>query len=658
MKVKNKEITLEKDDSFNRKMLFGIFIFTLLLYSNSIKNNYAFDDNYVTVINPQHPNNPRIEKGIKGIPEIFKTHYIESSFQSFEYRPLVLATFAIEYQFFGSNPHVSHFISVLLYALTCMLLFSLLSKLFKNYNLIFPLLVTFLFIVHPIHTEVVDNIKCRDELLSFLFGLCAVHFLIKSIEINSKKWAFVILIMLFLFLGFLCKQTIILFFVLMPAIGYFFYDYKLKNFLLIALSFFIVLVVYKVFKRSMIHELKTAREFVFFENPLYFKHDFLTRISLAIYSLGFYLKLLIFPYPLCCYYGYNTIPVLDWASSLIYIALLFYFFIGIYALIKLPKKNIFSFAIIVFLLGELPFSNVLTPLVGIVAERFIYFASLGFCIMMAYVLLILFKVDITDKSKFKIQNSKLSLKLTLTMLLVFYSCLTIARNNKWKDLLMLFTNDVKNTENSYLLNYFAGITIYDYAIHKTNPYDKQATLKEANLYFTKAAQLLNEGLIEYNSDYLSFNTLGTIYNSYLNETGAAIPWFKKSIAINPKYEIAQFNLALCYEKENMPDYAILQYEKMIAANTKHPPVYFNLHELYITKKEYDKAVFCDKRAIIQCPKEYQTKAYINLGNVYMLEKDTLNAIPQFKTAVLLEPNNVDLNSQVNAFLKSIEAKIR
>src|SRR5580700_11178998 len=109
---------LDKDNHFNRKVYLLIFGLVFLLYGNSIRNNYALDDNYVTVTTPEKPNNPRIEKGISGIPKLFTTHYIESATQSFEYRPLVLVTFAIEYQFFGSNPHVSHFISVLLYAIT------------------------------------------------------------------------------------------------------------------------------------------------------------------------------------------------------------------------------------------------------------------------------------------------------------------------------------------------------------------------------------------------------------------------------------------------------------------------------------------------------------------------------------------------------------
>lgn len=80
----------------NKMIVLSIILLCFFLYGNSIKNNYSLDDNYVTVTSNQHQN-PRIQKGIKGIPEIFTSHYVQSNQQSFEYRPIVLTTFALEY---------------------------------------------------------------------------------------------------------------------------------------------------------------------------------------------------------------------------------------------------------------------------------------------------------------------------------------------------------------------------------------------------------------------------------------------------------------------------------------------------------------------------------------------------------------------------------
>ncbi len=641
---------LEKDNHFNRKIYLLIFALVFLLYGNSIKNEYGLDDNYVTVTTPEKPNNPRIEKGIAGIPKLFTTHYIESASQSFEYRPLVLVTFAIEYQFFGSNPHVSHFISVLLYAITCMLLFTILSKLLKEYNLVFPLLIVFLFIIHPIHTEVVDNIKCRDELLSFLFGISSLYFFIKSIETN--KWVFILIALAFLVMGLLCKRTAMLFMALIPLTIYFFTSIKLKRIVILGLVLFITFFIYDSIKSRLIHSLLVQRDFVFFENPLYYEHGFMKRIPLAFYTMGYYLKLLIFPYPLSCYYGYNTIPMQGWSSPWFILSAILYFSMAMYAFIKLPKKRVLSFAMLVFLGGIFPVSNTISPVAGIIGERFIYFASFGFCIAAAYLILKLCKVDIKAGSKFKIQGLKFSFKLTLTGILILFSSLTIARNTKWKDKLTLYRNDVKCFENSYFLHYFITQNIHPLLTDMPMGYKRDALISEMQTHYKQAAELLRVGLEEYKTDYFTMTTLGTIYNNQLNDVDAALPYFKKSLNINPKYDVTRFNLILCYEKKNQPDSAIILYEKMIAANTTYPPVYFNLHELYINKHEYLKAINCDEKAIKQCPTEYKAKAYINLGNAYMLNKDTLNGIIQFEKAVELEPQNTNMRTQIVTFLKS------
>lgn len=98
-----------------------LIIFTFILYGNTLWNKYSLDDDLVIY------KNPTVQKGIKGIPEIFTTFYSEGK-QKYEYRPIVKTTFAIEYEVFGENPFISHLINVLLYIATILLIFFLLKK--------------------------------------------------------------------------------------------------------------------------------------------------------------------------------------------------------------------------------------------------------------------------------------------------------------------------------------------------------------------------------------------------------------------------------------------------------------------------------------------------------------------------------------------------
>src|SRR6185369_7431243 len=82
------------------------------------------------------------------------------------YRPLSVITFAIEIGIFGpGHPAKSHFVNIVLYGLLVVMLFKFMrDHLFKNNSLI-PFIAALIFAIHPIHTEVVANIKSRDEIM-------------------------------------------------------------------------------------------------------------------------------------------------------------------------------------------------------------------------------------------------------------------------------------------------------------------------------------------------------------------------------------------------------------------------------------------------------------------------------------------------------------
>ncbi len=67
---------------------------------------------------------------------------------------------------------------------------TVLRRLLSNFSIAIPLIATLLFVVHPVHTEVVANIKSRDEILSLLFTLFSLSFLLKASDKQSKLQSF------------------------------------------------------------------------------------------------------------------------------------------------------------------------------------------------------------------------------------------------------------------------------------------------------------------------------------------------------------------------------------------------------------------------------------------------------------------------------------
>ena len=162
-----------------------IAIIAFILYVQSTKHGYTLDDHKVI------DENTVTTKGISGIPTLLKTDYWYGSghdeLRGPVYRPTSMIVFAIAWQLFPNSPQVYHFINVLLYAITCGLIFLLLCECFKEQGLILPFVCSLLYATHPIHTEVVNYIKSLDEILCCLFGILSLRYLLRYASSGSKR---------------------------------------------------------------------------------------------------------------------------------------------------------------------------------------------------------------------------------------------------------------------------------------------------------------------------------------------------------------------------------------------------------------------------------------------------------------------------------------
>ena len=233
----NSEITEKqtvKQDKSYKNYIYGIIIvFTFILYSNTIFNEYALDD---AIVITQNEFTKQVVSGIKDIlsTELFTGFFgVQKNLVSGgRYRPLSLVTFAIEYEFLGQNPHFSHFINILLYALTCILIFIVLSKLLSKYRakrwwVSIPFITTILFVAHPIHTEVVASVKGRDEIFTLLGVFLTLLFTLKYLDL--KKTKYLVYSFIAFFLALLSKENAITFIAIIPLSVYFFTSHTMKR---------------------------------------------------------------------------------------------------------------------------------------------------------------------------------------------------------------------------------------------------------------------------------------------------------------------------------------------------------------------------------------------------------------------------------------------
>lgn len=236
-----------------------LFVFCQLLYANSVFNQYNMDDELVTI---QHRLTSR---GIAAIPDIFTSSYYEdASGYSYEYRPVVLATFALEHEIAGDNPHVSHLVSLLLYATCVVLLYRMLALLVPGYSRRLWFFIALLFAVHPAHTEVVCSIKNRDEILALLFGLLTVYAAICATSVR-RRWY--VLVPVFFLLALLSKKTVMPLVLIIPCALALGREMRLRQVLYIGLLLAIPvfgLLTYTVFYRAVLLGLIVCAIFLFY----------------------------------------------------------------------------------------------------------------------------------------------------------------------------------------------------------------------------------------------------------------------------------------------------------------------------------------------------------------------------------------------------------
>ncbi len=212
-----------------------LFLFSILIFSNVVFNGYNYDDELVTRNNKLTKN-----ESSATLKDIFSSSYHEQYGYSYGYRPITTLSFFLEHRIFKESPTVSHLINLLLYAISILLLYWLISKMFPSINSYILFFICVFFTIHSTHSEVVASIKNRDEILSFLFLLlsllCSIYW------IAEKKMSSLLLILLFVSLSMLSKKSGLTILLIWPLWINFRYYLSLKNFIILAFCFLIPLV--------------------------------------------------------------------------------------------------------------------------------------------------------------------------------------------------------------------------------------------------------------------------------------------------------------------------------------------------------------------------------------------------------------------------------
>ena len=509
-----------------------LVVLSFVLYGNTIFNNYGFDDAFVV------KGNKYVQKGTEGIQELFDMPYAEIGSMKLDKRPIPLISFAVEHQLFGDNPHVSHFFNVLLYALTLIVLYVVLKRVFhldKVYFLL-PLCITVFYAAHPIHTEVVCSLKNRDEIMVMLFGLLFIWFGYNFCYKQKWKWVHFVLSMLFLTMLLMSKISGVIFigiFFLLFIYHGFFKQNKWNTVIIlcsIALMIRAVLVVFDGVSRINLD----------FENPLASDKSLMTHLGTACYILVYHVKMLVFPKPLLFYYGANMFPLVKLWHPLALISFVFHLALLIFGFFRFFKKDVLGLVILCYFISIVLFSNFPVPYTSMFAERTLFVSSLWFISIVAIALIYWFNKMDNFKNKPYVQNGT---GLIFISLFVLYSFMTINRNFYWKNSITLMEKDIKHLDKSIMANYiYANNLKYESKISKDSIISRYLAEK-AVYHFEKTVKL--------SPNYPEFHfKLGSAYKYNLKNTDSAELYFGNAVLIDSLYADANFELSKLFFEKN------------------------------------------------------------------------------------------------------------
>lgn len=500
-------------------------ILGLALYLGSLGHGYVLDDNLIIT------NNSYVQQGFSGISDIISKNYA-NGFQNFNdglYRPLSVVSFAIEHALFGENPAISHLINALLYGLAIYFLSIFLIALTKQEKL--ALIIAVLYAVHPIHTEVVANLKGRDEIMALLFISAASTLFLKFIKTNNTKQlisiAFIFTLALF------SKESAVTYTAIFVLLFWFL---KIEKQQIIKLSAAISLpVILFLFIRALV--LSNAGEVDsgvsnLLQNPLIENDGFIERLSTASSIQWIYYQRLFFPINLVHDYSYSAVPVSKFnsiASILGFLLTLSFLALGVFGTIK---RKLWGFGIMFYFITIAVVANVFILIGAIAAERFLFLPSLGWAIAIGSLV-------------YQLKNEKAVLGLVATIGLIF-SVLTVNRAKDWESNFTLFTGDVNKADQSARAHYNAATAFNNEA--KREPRMAANYRAEAIKHHKQAIEIWPE----YQDAY---NNLAIVYMES-SKFDAAIDILKTMLARYPSYNKAYYNL--CVSAFNAKDYALAE----------------------------------------------------------------------------------------------------
>lgn len=638
-KKKTKKAGILNKQVFNSRWVYLVLaLVTFSIYANTLTHDYTLDDAILIT------ENIFTKKGFSGLTEIFTHDTFYGFFQEEgkdrlvsggRYRPLSHAMFAIEYQLFGQQPWVGHLVNVLCYVFVVCSIFFVTAQIGRNIlqketAIVFGSLVAILFAIHPIHTEVVANIKSRDEILVLAGSIWSLYFAFRYLDSGRLKYG--LLSGISMFGALLAKENAISFLGVIPLTVFFFRSKAIVEIVRSVLPAFIATCIYLILRISVLgfdfgddppRELMN-NPFLKLVEGRYEYMTFNEKYPMIIYGLGKYIQLLFFPHPLTHDYYPKFIDHMHWMDPGVLLSMLAGILLLLICLLKWKEWRIVSFSILFFGMTIFLTSNILFPIGTHLSERFLFIPSISYALVISA-----FICWIRDC------YNVFTALLILSVFTIPHLVKTINRNQVWKNNYELFTTDVITSAGSAKARNAAGGALIAHALTLKDTSVRNQEIRQAIGHLNQAIQI-HPG---YKNAFLLIGNA----QFYLKQYELAISYYDRALSLDPVYSEAIYNRAVAqrdlgrFYGESLGDL-----DRAIEFLQKAYP---ELQDDYETNRllgiafgnrgEPEKAIPYFKKALAQKTDDAWTN--YNLGLAYLAIQDSINANHYIGIAKTLNP---------------------
>lgn len=565
-----------------------LILLSSLPYLNTLSGEFVSDDTAIVL------NNENV-KGKTTLYEIFLNKNV-MPFSGEIYRPIRDISYRLEWLIGGKSPAIYHATNILLHVITTLAVFWFLRLLIKDAAVSF--LAASLFAVHPIHTESVSWIKGRDDLFFTFFYILSFMMFLKYEDASDRKKLYLLSSASLFILSLFSKEMAVTLPISLALYQAIFKRFKFYT----LLPFFIIAAMYMGFRTYVLGQVAQQE---------YWGGGIFPTMLTMVKGVVQYVRLSFFPIIQCA--DYYSFPISAGADLAVIFSLSVLSALVISLLVQ--RSKVVLFGGLFFFLALLPVSNII-PIKILIAERFLYLPSLGFCVVLAVV------VD-------KISPSPYITRILGGIIVSMLMLLTIQRNHVWLDEFSLWSDTLIKVPDNPRAHYAMG-SVYD----SKGLLDKAIMeYKEALRYSPDTPYIINAlGLAYYKK-----GTAGDIVNKELVEE--AYRTYEKALKLDASHRDARYNRAILLHDQGLIDEAIKEYTELLEYKPSDFDVLNSLGYAYFQKGLFKEALVHYRKAMSIDPGA--VAPYNNIGMVYAIAGETGEAEKWFRKGQEIEPNSAE-----------------